>query len=58
MLVRDLGADQKCELTVNGDVDAGRLDSPGGSWDEEADLTGETRVFVLFQHLVLQSALD
>lgn len=45
-------------LTVDGDVDAAGLDGPDGSRDKEADLTGEVSVFVLFQHLVHQCALD
>lgn len=43
---------------MDGDVDAAGLDRPDGSWDKEADLTGEVGVFVLFQHLVQQLTLD
>lgn len=43
---------------MDGDVDAAGLDGPDGSWDEEADLTGEVSVFVLLQHLVHQRTLD
>lgn len=45
-------------LTVNSDVDAAGLDCPDGCRDEEADLAGELSVLVLFDHLVLQRALD
>lgn len=44
-------------LTVNGDVDAAGLDSPDGTRDEEADLTGETSVLVLLGDFVLQRTL-
>lgn len=43
---------------MNSDVDAVGLYCPDGSGDEEADLTGETGVLVLLNHLVLQCALD
>lgn len=43
---------------MDGDVDAAGLDGPDGSWDGEADLTGEASVFVLLQHLVHQRTLD
>lgn len=42
---------------MNGEVDAVGLHRPDGSRDKEADLAGETRVLVLFNRLVLQSAL-
>lgn len=43
---------------MDSDVDAAGLDCPDGCWDKEADLTGELGIFVLFNHLVLQCALD
>lgn len=49
---------RKALLTVNSDVDAAGLDCPDGRRDEEADLAGELSVLVLFDHLVLQRALD
>lgn len=45
-------------LTVDGDIDAAGLDGPDGSWNKEADLTGEVSVFVLFQHFVHQCTLN
>lgn len=43
---------------MNADVDGAGLHRPDGRRDEEADLAGETGVFVLLGHSVLQRALD
>lgn len=42
---------------MNSDVDAAGLDSPDGTRDEEAELTGETGVLVLLGDFVLQRTL-